>query len=70
MTSLLSVEPSNRLSAKGALEHKYFQDLHEDDDEPIAQPVSAFDFDFEKYSLKRDDFRKLLVQEIMLYHSG
>ena len=43
--------------------------LHFPDDEPTTQPVSAFDFDFEKYSLSKDDFKDLIYSEIMLYHS-
>jgi len=30
--------------------------------------VSAFDFDFEIYSLKKDDYKDLIFDEIMLYH--
>ena len=39
------------------------------DDEPTTQPVSAFDFDFEKYSLSKEDFKDLMYEEIMLYHN-
>jgi len=31
--------------------------------------VSAYDFDFEKYSLSKEDFKDLIYDEIMLYHS-
>ena len=31
--------------------------------------MSAFDFDFEKFSLGKDDFKELIYEEIMLYHS-
>ena len=30
--------------------------------------MSAFDFDFELYSLKKDDYKDLIYEEIMLYH--
>ena len=43
--------------------------LHFPDDEPTTEPVSAFDFDFEKYSLSKEDFKDLMYDEIMLYHS-
>lgn len=42
--------------------------LHFPDDEPTCEPVSAFDFDFEIYSLKKDDYKDLIYEEIMLYH--
>lgn len=31
--------------------------------------VSAFDFDFEIYQLKKNDYIDLIYDEIMLYHS-
>lgn len=30
--------------------------------------MSAFDFDFEVYSLKKEDYKDLIYEEIMLYH--
>lgn len=42
--------------------------LHFPDDEPITEAVSAFDFDFEIYSLKKEDYKDLIYEEIMLYH--
>lgn len=43
--------------------------LHFPDDEPTTDTVSAYDFDFEKFSLTKDDFKDLIYEEIMLYHS-
>ena len=31
--------------------------------------MSPFDFDFEKYSLTKEDFKDLIYDGIMLYHS-
>lgn len=42
--------------------------LHFPDDEPTCEPVSAFDFDFEIYSLRKEDYKELIYEEIMLYH--
>jgi predicted small metal-binding protein len=30
--------------------------------------VSAFDFDFELYGLKKEEFKDLIFEEIMMYH--
>jgi hypothetical protein len=30
--------------------------------------VSAYDFDFELYSLSKEDYKDLIFDEIMLYH--
>jgi hypothetical protein len=31
--------------------------------------VSAFDFDFELYSLSKEDYKDLIFDEIMLFHN-
>ena len=49
--------------------HPYLSALHFPDDEPTTNLVSAFDFDFEKFSLTKEDFKDLIYEEIMLYHS-
>ena len=59
----------NRITVKEALVHDYIGELHLEEDEPTTVPVSAFDFDFEIYDLSIDDQRKLIYDEIMLYHS-
>jgi hypothetical protein len=42
--------------------------LHQIEDEPEGEQVSAFDFDFELYSLKIPEYKELIYQEIKLYH--
>jgi hypothetical protein len=44
--------------------------LHEDDDEPTTKCVSAFDFDFEIFKLRKEDYKDLIYEEIMLYHDA
>ncbi len=66
---MLTYDPDERITVEQALEHPYLKQLHYPDDEPTTQPVSAFDFDFEKYSLSKEDFKDLMYEEIMLYHS-
>ena len=66
---MLTYDPNDRITVKKALAHPYLKQLHFPDDEPTTEPVSAYDFDFEKYSLGKDDFKELIYDEIMLYHS-
>lgn len=66
---MLTYDPDDRITVAQALSHPYLKQLHFPDDEPITDPVSAFDFDFEKYSLSKEDFKDLMYEEIMLYHS-
>jgi hypothetical protein len=42
--------------------------LHCEEDEPVHQLVSSFDFDFELYNLKKEEYKDLIYDEIMLYH--
>jgi len=51
------------------LEHPYLASLHFPDDEPTTEKVCGFDFDFEKYSLSTSEFKDIMYEEIMLYHS-
>ena len=68
MKRMLTFDPQKRITVQEALEHPYMSQLHFPDDEPIAELVSAFDFDFEIYSLKKEDYKDLIFEEIMLYH--
>lgn len=43
--------------------------LHYPDDEPTTEKVKGYDFDFEKYKLGTEDYKDIMYQEIMLYHS-
>jgi hypothetical protein len=42
---------------------------HDPADEPTGDKVSAFDFDYELYSLRTQEYKELLFEEIKLYHS-
>lgn len=65
---MLTFDPLKRITIDEALAHPYMSQLHFPDDEPTCEPVSAFDFDFEIYSLKKEDYKDLIYEEIMLYH--
>lgn len=69
LKKMLTYDPDERISVEDALGHPYLKQLHYPDDEPTTEPVCAFDFDFEKYSLSKEDFKDLMFDEIMLYHS-
>ena len=44
---MLTFDPAKRISIEDALGHPYMKNLHFVDDEPVGEPVSRFDFDFE-----------------------
>ena len=66
---MLTYDPEERITVNEALALPYLNQLHYPDDEPTTEQVSAYDFDFEKFSLGKDDFKDLIYEEIMLYHS-
>jgi serine/threonine protein kinase len=65
---MLTFDPLKRITIDDALAHPYMSQLHFPDDEPTTDLVQAFDFDFEIYSLKKEDYKDLIYEEIMLYH--
>ena len=68
MKKLLIFDPKKRITIEEALSHPYMSQLHYPDDEPTTDLVSAYDFNFELYSLKKDEYKDLIYEEIMLYH--
>jgi mitogen-activated protein kinase 1/3 len=68
MKRLFTFDPEKRMTVTEALEHPYMAQLHFADDEPTCDLVSPFDFDFELFSLKKEDYKDLIYDEIMLYH--
>lgn len=44
---LLSWDPKDRPSAEEALAHPFLAEIHDIDDEPSAEPLSYFDFEYE-----------------------
>jgi mitogen-activated protein kinase 1/3 len=51
------------------LEHPYLYLLHNPSDEPTADThFSLYDFDFERTAAARVNYRKLIYDEIKLYH--
>ncbi len=69
LKKMLTYDPEERISVEDALAHPYLKQLHYPEDEPTTEPVCAFDFDFEKFSLSKDDFKELIYEEILLYHN-
>ena len=69
LKKMLTYDPGERITVFEALAHPYLEQLHCPDDEPETMQVSAFDFDFEKFSFDKEDFKELIFDEILLYHS-
>lgn len=68
LKKMLMIAPESRITVEEALEHPFFDEFHDPDDEPVADALHPYDFDFELYDLNADQLMDLLYDEIMLYH--
>ena len=64
----LAFDPDKRITVEQALCHPYLEGLHFPEDEPTTQPVSMFDFEYERQILTMRDLKDLMYEEILLYH--
>lgn len=53
-----------------ALTDPYFTGLANSEREPITQPISKLEFEFERRKLARDDVRELIYREVLLVNSS
>ena len=68
LKKMLDFNPERRIGVESALSHPYLATLHFPDDEPTANPVSLFDFEYERQLLTMRDLKDLMYEEILLYH--
>ena len=61
LDKMLEIDPLKRLTAKDALKHTFFRELHDPEDEPDFE--GKFDFSFETdSSLDLKDFQRLIKE--------
>ena len=65
---MLEFSPNKRITVEDALAHPYLERLHCPEDEPAADLLSAYDFQFEDESLTITGAKDLIYEEILLYH--
>jgi mitogen-activated protein kinase 1/3 len=57
LKKMLTFDPDQRITIEEALKHPYMAKYHEPDDEPTGEPVSAYDFDYELFSLRTSEYK-------------
>ncbi|CAG9322854.1 unnamed protein product [Blepharisma stoltei] len=67
---MLVFNPDKRISVEDALAHPYLSTFHCEEDEPVSDPVSIFDFQFEEQNLSIRELKSLIYEEILLYHNA
>ena len=65
LSKLLVFNPRKRLNARQALEHPYFQELHDPEDEPVCR--RAFNFDFESALTSEHECHEVVRRECEYY---
>ena len=65
---MLEFSPEKRITVEDALAHPYLERLHCPEDEPAAELLSAYDFQFEDEALGLGPIKNLIYEEILLYH--
>lgn len=68
LKKMLVFDPKKRIPVETALEHPYLEQFREAEDEPLAEPVSLFDFEFEREVLTMRELKDMIYEEILLYH--
>ena len=68
LKQLLVFDPAQRITVEQALNHPYLEGLHVPEDEPTTEPVSIFDFEYEREVLTIRDLKDLVYEEILLHH--
>ena len=72
LSKLLTYDPDERLTATEVLQHEFFEDLFQpEEDEAVIEggDVSYYDFEFEQYSLNKSILRELILDEIIMSNS-
>ena len=68
MKKMLVFDQNRRITVEQALEHPYLEEFRNADDEPTTEPVSMFDFAFEREVLTMRELKDMIYEEILLYH--
>lgn len=67
LEKMLLFDPRKRITVERALEHPYLASLHDPEDEPVG--AEAFDdLSFDNMDLDKQALRRLLWEEVILYH--
>lgn len=66
LSKMLRFDPRERISVCEALRHPFLSKYHDPDDEPECVP--AFDFDFDKQVLTKEQIKEAIVAEIDNFH--
>ncbi|XP_056286185.1 mitogen-activated protein kinase 7 isoform X2 [Pseudoliparis swirei] len=68
LVAMLLFDPRERITVTQALEHPYLSKYHDRDDEPVCVP--AFDFEFDKLPINKEQIKEAILMEIQDFHQN
>lgn len=68
LKKLLIFDPTKRFSVGEALSHPFLADLFCPEDEPVSEPLSEIEFEFEQLDLNKEQTKDCIYEEILLHH--
>lgn len=68
LKKMLDFDPQKRPSAEECLRDPYFFSIARPDREPVAKPISKWEFEFERRRITLEVVRELIYEEILEYH--
>ncbi len=68
LNKLLQYDPEKRITAAEAIQHKYFQDVHDPDDVPIFEGSIDFKFENDK-TLTLEKLKLMIIEYDHLLHN-
>lgn len=68
LKKLLIFDPRKRLTVEEALSHPFLTDLYCPEDEPVSEPLSEIDFEFENLDINKEQIKDCIFEEILIHH--
>ena len=66
LDKMLAFNPTKRYTIQRCLEHAYFRELHNAEDEPISE--ATFDWSSDDFELTKDNLTNKVYEESLRFH--
>jgi mitogen-activated protein kinase 1/3 len=66
LSKMLAFNPSKRFTVQECINHEYFNDLHNPEEEPISE--SPFDWSFDTFEPTKEIIQGMIYEESLQYH--
>lgn len=66
LSKMLAFNPNKRYTVQECLNHEYFSDLHNQDEEPVCE--TPFDWTFDNFEPTKEIIQNMIYEESLEYH--